>query len=101
MSNSLWVSTGVQLMTPEKERPHKTYAAPYTMRNYNQVSSLAIILFQKKDRDKLPWQKSGKSYLLFCIGKSYLLSCIGKSYLLSCIAERFKKINFLQLQNVS
>jgi len=27
MNNSLWVSTGVQLMTPEKERPHKAYAA--------------------------------------------------------------------------
>jgi len=56
---------------------------PYTMRNYDQVSSLAIILFQKKDRDELRWQKSGKSYLL------------------SSVAERFKKINFLQLQNVS
>ena len=53
------------------------------MRNYDQVSSLAIILFQKKDRDKLPWQKNGKSYLL------------------SSVAERSKKINFLQLQNVS
>lgn len=80
MNNSLWVSTGVQLMTPVKERPHKTYAA---IRNYDQVSSLAIILFQKKNRDKLRWQKSGKSYLL------------------SSVAERFKKINFLQLQNVS